>query len=466
MTSVSSTITTTTVQSTLDAWSKCDKLDTLFVLFCTSACWLVVPAIGLAYSGYSIRGNGLASYFPALLVMLIVTIQWWAIGYSIAFADGNGIFGNPFTFAFHKGVGAEPVGTIPGILFSMFQMVFCATVCAMAVGGAAERGRIIALVPFIFLWSTFIYCPLAHMVWSEGGMLAKLGVMDFAGGTPVHICSGSSATAMSVYLSRPIFRSKRSSKRTPSHIKLHKPNNINSMLFAMILIWSCWLPFESGTALSLNFKAVMAFCVTQLAAASGSLTWNALSYFESGKKWSLDSATLGMLAGLVMITPAGGFVSLTDAVILGFLGSCAIYCMLKFKFTKKAHELAWVDPADVFATHAFGGVIATLLCGIFGQKLYAGFDGVTDIHGGVLHDKNYSQFFIQLLEGSIGVIWSFSASYFFIALIDCIPGFEVLCTDDELMKGMDASQMLESLVGAHAEDENDYEPFSRPLRLD
>lgn len=227
--------------SILDDWSKCDRLDTLFVLFCSTTCWLVVPAIGLAYSGYSIKGNGLASYFPSLLAMLCVSIQWWAIGYSLAFSAGNSIIGD-LSYAFHRGVNAQPIGTIPAILFSIFQMIFCATVCAMAIGGGAERARLIAIIPFIFLWSTFVYCPLAHMVWSETGLLAQLGVMDFAGGTPVHICSGSSATAISVYLSRPLFRSKRSSKRTPSHIKLHKPHNISSSECSLVDISTVTIP--------------------------------------------------------------------------------------------------------------------------------------------------------------------------------------------------------------------------------
>jgi ammonia channel protein AmtB len=151
--------------------------------------------------------------------------------------------------------------------------------------------------------------------------------------------------------------------------------------------------------------------------------------FDTGK-WSLDAATLGMLAGLVMITPAGGFVSLTDAFLLGIIGSVLIYQMLKFKSTKLAHFILWVDPADVFATHAFGGVVATLLTGFFGSREAAGFDGVTDIVGGALHDGNWYQLVIQVVEGLIGASWSFGASYAIIALIDCIPGLEVLCTDE------------------------------------
>lgn len=151
--------------------------------------------------------------------------------------------------------------------------------------------------------------------------------------------------------------------------------------------------------------------------------------YDTGK-FSLDAATLGMMAGLVMITPAGGFVSLTDSFLLGIIGSILIYQVLKLKFSHIAHSILWVDPADVFSTHCFGGIIATLLTGVFGSKQAAGFDGVTDIIGGVLHDGNWNQLLIQGLEGLIGAVWSFCASYFFIALIDCIPGLEVLCTDE------------------------------------
>jgi ammonia channel protein AmtB len=173
-----------------------------------------------------------------------------------------------------------------------------------------------------------------------------------------------------------------------------------------------------------------------------------------------------MLAGLVMITPAGGFVSLTDAFLLGIIGSACTYQVLKFKSSNTAQSLKWVDPADVFATHCFGGVMATLLTGFFGSRQAAGFDGVTDIKGGVLHDGNWNQLLIQALEGLIGAVWSFTASYTIIALIDCVPGFEVLCTDEQLLSGMDNAQMLESLGGSHADEEADYEPISRQVRLD
>jgi ammonia channel protein AmtB len=175
--------------SVLEAWEACDRIDTVFILVCSVFCWPIIPAVGMGYSGYSTRRNSLASFMPAILSIGVCSIQWWLIGYSLAYGQGSGVIGD-FKQTFHRGVLADPVGGIPEILFSEFQLIFEATVCAIAVGGACERGRILPLIPFIFLWSTFIYCPLAHMVWSETGFLGELGVLDFAGGTPVSFSPG------------------------------------------------------------------------------------------------------------------------------------------------------------------------------------------------------------------------------------------------------------------------------------
>jgi ammonia channel protein AmtB len=352
------------------------------------------------------------------------------------------VFGD-FKYAFHRNVLAEPVGTIPAILFSFFQLVFQATVCAIAVGGACERGRILPLIPFIFvsrsneymkradmwpqLWSTFVYNPLAHMVWG-GGFLMDLGVVDFAGGTPVHINSGATATAMSVYLSYPLFRSRKSSTRTPSHLVIHRPVNSLCQLLAMISIWGSWLAFDAGTTLAFNFKSVMALCVTNLCAASGALTWMLYTYVEIGR-WSLDSCFMGAISGLIMITPSAGFIDMPTAFFFGILG--ALFCRqaLRIKFTEFARRWRWVDHGDTFATHCLGGILATISTGLFAQKEVAGYDGVTEIPGGVFFDGNVRQLGIQIVEASVGFFWSFIASYVIYALIDCVPGFEVLAED-------------------------------------
>ena len=323
--------------SVLQDWGNCSKIDTLFVLVCCVFCWLIIPAIGLAYSGYSTRRSGLASFYPSLLVVAVCSIQWWMLGYTLAFGPGEGGIVGGLGKVFHRGVLAEPVGSIPEILFSEFQLIFCATVCAIAVGGACERGRLLPLIPFVFLWCTFVYQPLAHMVWSDSGFLAANGVLDFAGGTPVHICSGASASALSLYLSYPLFRSRAtgpdaspdsptipaSQKRTPQHLQLHRPHNSICQLLALVTIWDAWMAFDAGTALALNFRAVMAGCVTNLCAASGALTWACITYFETSK-FSLDSTFLGAIAGLVLITPSAGFVDMPTAFFFGILGSLVV----------------------------------------------------------------------------------------------------------------------------------------------
>jgi ammonia channel protein AmtB len=386
----------------------------------------------------------MASFMPSLLVISCCSIQWFVVGYSLAYGEGSGIIGD-LKYAFHRGVLADPIGTIPAILFSEFQLVFEATVCAIAVGGACERGRTLPLIPFIMvgswssfdemiltleqLWATFIYCPLAHMVWSDTGFLGQLGVLDFAGGTPVHICSGASATALSLYLSHPLFRSKRSSSRTPSHLKLHGPGNSMSQLIALVIIWNAWLAFDAGTTLSLNFKSLMALCVTNLCASAGALTWASMTYLETGK-WSLDSTFMGAIAGLVMITPAAGFIDLTTAFFFGIGGALVCRQALRIKSTTLAAKLRWVDNGDTFATHCIGGILGTVCTGLFARKEVAAYDGVTVIEGGVFFDGNVKQVGIQLLEALVGFTWSFVGSYVIFACIDCVPGLEVLAKDE------------------------------------
>jgi len=445
-----------TASAVLQAWEACSKTDTAFILVCSVFCWPIIPAVGLGYSGYSHARNGLASFMPSILVISVCSIQWWLIGYSLAYGEGSGVIGD-LKHAFHRGVLADPVGSIPAILFSEFQLIFCATVCAIAVGGACERGRILPLIPFIFLWSTFIYCPLAHMVWSETGFLGNMGVLDFAGGTPVHICSSATAAALSIYLSYPLFRSRKSSTRTPSHLTLHHPGNTMGQLLALVIIWNSWLAFDAGTTLSLNFKSVMAMCVTNLCASAGAITWACITYFETGK-WSLDSTFMGAIAGLVLITPSAGFIDLTTSFFFGVAGAVVCRQALRIKFTKFARRVRWVDNGDSVATHFIGGIMGTIATGLFARKEVAAYDGVTVIDGGVFFDGNVKQLGIQLVEALIGITWSFVGSYIIFALIDCIPGLEVLSVDQDIIDGMDASQMAETLCEAQYEEE--YHPLA------
>lgn len=268
------------------------------------------------------------------------------------------------------------------------------------------------------------------MVWSETGFLGQLGVLDFAGGTPVHICSGASATALSVYMSHPAFRSRRSSSRTLLHIKLHRPGNSMSRLIALVVIWNSWLAFDAGTTLRLNFKSIMALCITNLCASGGALTWSGMTYYETGR-WSLDSTFLGAISGLVMITPSAGFIDMPIASLLfGVSGALVCRQALGFKSTDLAKRWRWVDNGDTFATHCVGGVLGTVCTGLFAKKEVAFYDGTTVIDGGVFFDGNVKQVGIQLLEALIGFTWAFVGSFVIVTLIECVPGLEVLAVDE------------------------------------
>ncbi|EPE06828.1 ammonium transporter [Ophiostoma piceae UAMH 11346] len=443
-----------------EAWERCDKIDTLFVIFCTCICWTIVPTVGIAYSGYTWRRNGLSAAIPAVLVIITCSIQWWILGYTLSYGEGGYVFGD-FTYLFHRNVLSEPVGTIPAILFSEFQLVFEATVCALAIGGICERGRLLPAIPFIFLWSTFVYNPLAHMVWGGGYLGETLGVLDFAGGTPVHVCSGATATALSVYLSYPIFRSRRSDVRTPSHIRLHRPGNPFFQLLALIIIWGSWLAFDAGTALTLNFQAVMALCVTNLCASSGAMTWALITYYETGK-WSIDSIFMGAISGLVMITPSAGFIDLATSFFFGIVGALVCRQALRIKSTSLAQKWRWVDNGDTFATHCVGGITATIFTGLFAKKEVAAYGGL-EIDGGVFFDGNIRQLWIQIAEAVIGFLWAFIGSFVIIALIDCVPGLEVLAVDKEILAGLDYSQTEEALGDLEHPEEVDYTPFDKGL---
>lgn len=442
--------------SVLKDWADCDRTDTLFIVVCTCICWTIVPTVGIAYGGYSWKRNGLASAIPALLVIMTCSIQWWIVGYTLAYGDGGSIVGN-FAHLFHRGVLAQPIGTIPALLFSQFQLVFEATVCAIAVGGFCERARLLPVVPFIFLWSTFIYCPLAHMVWGGGFLGETLGALDFAGGTPVHVCSGATAMALSLYLSYPIFRSRRSDVRTPTHIRLHRPGNSFYQLLSMIIIWGSWLAFDAGTTLTLSFQSLMALAVTNLCASSGALTWGLMNYFETGR-WSIDSIFMGAISGLVMITPAAGFIDLTTSFFFGIIGATLCRQALRIKFTDWARRWRWVDNADTFATHCVGGIAATICTGLFAQKKVAAY-GEVDIVGGVFFDGNVKQLGIQIAEATIGFIWAGAGSFIIIALIDCVPGLEVLATDKHIAAGLDTHETEETLCEYQHPDEDDYCPL-------
>jgi Amt family ammonium transporter len=229
-------------------------------------------------------------------------------------------------------------------------------------------------------------------------------------------------------------------------------------LIAMIIIWGSWLAFDAGTTLSLTFQSINALAVTNLCASAGALTWASLTYVETGK-WSLDSTFMGAIAGLVMITPAAGFIDLATSFFFGVFGALICRQALRIKFTDFARRWKWVDNGDTFATHCVGGFLGTISTGLFARKAVAAYGGV-EIEGGVFFDGHVRQLGIQIVEALIGFTWSFVGTYIIVALIDCVPGLEVLAEDKDVTVGMDASQMDESLYEAQWEGEEDYKPLA------
>jgi ammonia channel protein AmtB len=205
-----------------------------------------------------------------------------------------------------------------------------------------------------------------------------------------------------------------------------------SQLIALVIIWNSWLAFDAGTTLSLNFKSVLALCVTNLCASSGALTWAGMVYVETGR-WSLDAIFLGALAGLVMITPSAGFIDMPTAFFFGIFGALIGRQAVRLKSTKFAQKLRWVDNGDSFATHFILGTLGTICTGLFARKEVAAYDGATVIVGGVVFDGNWRQLGVQILEAVIGATWSFVGSWLIIAAIDCVPGLEVLATDESVV---------------------------------
>ncbi|KAF4120867.1 ammonium transporter, Amt family [Geosmithia morbida] len=231
----------------------------------------------------------------------------------------------------------------------------------------------------------------------------------------------------------------------------------------MIIIWGSWLAFDAGTTLALNFQSVMALSVTNLCAASGCITWLLLNYYET-RKFSVDVAFMGSLAGLVMITPSAGFIDMPTALLFGVVGALVCRQALRIKFTKFAHHWRWVDNGDTFATHLCGGILATIMTGLFAQKEVAAYGGM-EVAGGVIFDGHISQLWIQIVEALVGATWAFTISFIIMAILDSIPGLEVLAVDREIMEGLDLHQTEEHLCSEDYADEANYRPIPSALEF-
>jgi Amt family ammonium transporter len=338
--------------------------DTAWVFVSTALVLLMVPGLALFYGGLVRVRATLNTFMMSLGALAAVSVQWTLIGYSLAFAPGSALGGSDW-FGL-VGVGASPgpySATIPHLAFTMFQAMFAAITVALISGAVVERIRFNTYLVFAIAWTTLVYDPLAHWVWSTDGWLHKLGALDFAGGTVVHISAGVAALVAAMIVGP---------RRDAGPAR---PHNVMFTLIGAALLWVGWLGFNGGSALAADGVAANAIATTQAAAASALLAWLVIDYARSGRATAVGGAT-GAVVGLVAITPAAGYVTPLSALVIGALGALASNVAMNLR-----HRSAVDDTLDVFACHGVAGIAGAILTGVFATKSVnpAGADGL--IHG-------------------------------------------------------------------------------------
>jgi Amt family ammonium transporter len=320
------------------------------------------PGLALFYGGLVRNKNVLATMMQSFFLMAVVSMLWFVFGYSMAFGDGGAFVGNPLQHLFLRGVGASPnadyAATIPHETFMIYQMMFAIITPGLITGAFAERMKFSAFVALMIGWVTLVYFPLAHMVWGKGGFFnwalgGRIPVLDFAGGTVVHISSGAAALVCALVLGP-----RRGFPREPM-----LPHNVVLSLIGTGLLWVGWFGFNAGSALNSGTLATSAFAATHFAGAAGGLAWSVAEWLIKGKPSVLGAAS-GMVAGLATITPASGFVSIPSAVGIGLSGGIACY----FAVTKLKAACGYDDSLDVFGVHCCGSIVGMLLLGFMASS--------------------------------------------------------------------------------------------------
>lgn len=393
--------------------------DIAWMLVSCAFVFLMTPALAFFYGGMVGRKNVLSTMIKSTVSAGIISVLWIVVQFSLCFGDSKyGIIGDPTTFLFFENVmnGKPWVGasSIPLPLFAFFQLMFAIITPGLVVGAVAERIRFSSYTLFIVLFGVLVYAPLCHMAWHPEGLMAKWGVLDFAGGTVVHISAGMAALAGALVL-KP-----RKSTTAAS------PANIPYVLIGTGLLWFGWFGFNAGSAVGANSTAVYAFATTNTAAASAGLAWMFLDVIR-GKKPSVLGFCIGAVVGLVAITPGAGFVGVPQALFIGFIA--AIVSNIVAEALKKKTKVD--DVLDVFACHGIGGITGMLLTGVFGDKAVN-----TLVQDG--------QFLIQLKGMAVAVSLSFIVSFVIFKVINLILPMRV--NEQEELEGLDASQHDEKYV--------------------
>ncbi len=387
--------------------------DNAWILVSTALVFIMIPGVGLFYGGMVRKKNAISTIMLSLAILAMISLQWVLWGYSLAFGSDIGGFIGSLEFAGLRGVGMETMEglTIPSLTFMIFQAMFAIITVALITGAFVERIKFSAFLIFSLIWATIVYDPIAHWVWG-GGWLGKLGALDFAGGTVVHISSGISALAVAL-----VIGARKGFGKVPM-----EPHNIPMTVLGAVLLWFGWFGFNAGSALAADGLAANAFVTTNTAAAAAAFTWMLLSWRH--RKPSVLGIATGAVAGLVAITPAAGFVTPMAAIAIGVGAGIFCYYALLFRMNRVDESL------DVWAVHGIGGTWGAIATGIFASI------GATGLLSG-----NPSQVGIQAIAVGATWIYAFVVTYILAKVIDMTIGLRVEEAEEDV--GLDISQHAE-----------------------
>ena len=393
-----------------------DAGDTAWMIVASAFVLLMTPGLAFFYGGMVNKKSVISTMLQSFVALGVISVLWVIVGFSLAFGESYyGIIGNPLTFFNFKDVTLSPnpdfAPTIPFLIFALFQLKFAIITPALITGSFAERIRFRSYILFMVLFSVFIYSPLAHMTWHPDGLLRNWGVLDFAGGTVVHMSAGFAALAGAIYLGK---------RKQP----MEKPANIPFVILGTGLLWFGWFGFNAGSALGANTDAALAFANTNPASAASMITWIFLDRFRNQKMSSLG-ACIGAIVGLVAITPAAGFVSISQSIFIGFVA--AIVSNVAIRLNKRS-ELD--DTLDVFPSHGVGGIVGMILTGALADEV------------GLIHGET-TTFIYHIVALLLVAVFTFGGSWLLFKVVDLIVPIRVRPDQEE--RGLDISQHGENI---------------------
>jgi len=388
-----------------------DTGDTAWMIVASAFVLLMTPGLAFFYGGMVSKKSVISTMLQSFVALGVISVLWVFVGFSLAFGESfYGIIGDPRTYFAFNNVTVSPnpdfAGTIPFLLFALFQLKFAIITPALITGSFAERIRFRSYILFMVLFSLLIYAPLAHMTWHPDGLLRNWGVLDFAGGTVVHMSAGFAALAGAIYLGK-------------RKLRLEQPANIPYVILGTGLLWFGWFGFNAGSALGANTDAVIAFANTNLASAASMITWIFWDRFHN-RKMSALGACIGAIVGLVAITPAAGFVSIGQSIFIGFVAAIVSNVAIRIQ-----HKTEIDDTLDVFPSHGVGGIVGMLLTGILAKDV------------GLIYGET-TTFLYHLLALVLVTIFSFGGSYLLYKITDVLLSMRV--REDQEERGLDASQ--------------------------